>query len=1129
MRPIRHPEWLERTSGTLAYPSDLRFDDALFARILRSPHPCAEVRSIDTRAASQVPGVAAVLTADDLPDQLYPDYGVVDRPALARSLVRHVGQEVAVVAAEDLQAADRALAMIDVQYRLRPAVTSLPEAIVAEAPRVHAARDRNVAKEIDRRYGDPERARASTAYAIRGRYHYGMQAHACMEPHTAWARWCNDAELLELWVGTQGPRNIRNAVATMLELDEEQVRVHRVGVGGDFGSRVRVSDIEVLAGALTLRTGRPVRLQLTREEEFAQTKHRHDFVIDLETGINAQGSLTYRDADVLVESGSYCHAGANELNYATILLAAQHRLVGAHVRGTAYYTNRRPGGSFRGAGGPQAVFAIESQFDELAEQARIDPVELRLRNLNRVGERTITGWEIDNTAVERCLDIARQEIEWDDKRGRRGDGRGVGLAVAAHVSGAHVVSASSRAEATVVIGDDGSVRILSGSSDPGTGESTVLAQICAQELGLDGSGVEVETMDTKRTPYDPGAGASRGTVTTGGAALAASHAAAEELRTLAAEKFGVAPADVELRDGEARADGDAIALGDLVVLSPTARDGELSVHRDYEVPLPIDMDADGFGNLSSTYGFAVHAVEVEVDRDTGQVRVQRVVAVHDSGTIINPAGATGQVTGGVAMALGAALGEQMTWEGGRLANPSYVDYHLPRSADMPPIDVVFVDSPSEHGPYGAKGLAEIALMPTAAALANAVAHATGVRVRELPITPDRILPHWDGAARAARPAPRWRRPSRWWVGFMRWAYPRGLHRLLHRWGTRFARRRQEGVVVRVEVPTTQNEAIAHLGPSVKPIGGGTDVLAGPGPGRAEAPVLVALAHAAPLNQIRETPTGDLVIGASVTLAALEGELGDSDPALVATVRSIASPQLRATATVAGNLCQEKRCGYYRHGFNCYKRGGFTCPCYAVQGDHRYFHAAVGAHRCQATTPSDLAVTLLALDAVVHVAAEGASRELTIPTLYVGPGETALRRDEIITAITVPAEARRRITRFEKLNLGDGGFALVSAAVSLEFGDSRGEGPHGARVVLGGVAPTPMRATQVETYLRGLRIDDVPTDLGCGSWASAADPLPGTAWKLDAATGLVRRTSARLLEDRRSLVRGSTSNDGKVTR
>lgn len=333
-----HPEWAARTDGSTRYTGDLRPANLLVGAILRSPHPHARIVGIDTSAAEHSAGVHAVVTAADLPDRRYIDYGVSDRPALARHEVRFIGHEVAAVAAESTREAQAALGRIRVRYAsLRSAVTCA-EALERDVGlRVDGAG--NVAVSLDRRFGDPQQGTRSAVHRVSGRYRFGSQAHACMEPHTTLADWDPDAQVLHVWTPTQGPRTVQRELAHLLDLQLEQVRIRQIAAGGDFGSRVRPGDIEVLAAALAIKSSRPVRLGLSREDEFAHTKHRHDFTIDLTSTADAHGQLVGRDASVTVENGGFTQAGGNELSYCSLVLASQYRLASAHVTGEAVYTN----------------------------------------------------------------------------------------------------------------------------------------------------------------------------------------------------------------------------------------------------------------------------------------------------------------------------------------------------------------------------------------------------------------------------------------------------------------------------------------------------------------------------------------------------------------------------------------------------------------------------------------------------------------------------------------------------------------------------------------------------------------------------------------------------------------------
>ncbi len=1166
---VRPTGWDERTSGTALYTTDVQLPDTLTARVLRSPHPHADIRSIDTARARSLEGVAAVVTAADFGEQTYLHLGdpFRDRSAMARNRVRFVGEEVAAVAAETEAAAAAALRLIEIDYKPRPA-TLHPPADARGRERSHrpgAARPKrravihdhapdNVAMRITRAYGNLEAARAAADVTVTGTYNYPPAAHVCLEPHSAVARWDPGAERLCLWLSTQAPYFVRKEVAHMLGLRIDQVRTHPVAVGGGFGAKAKAGSHEVIAAALAMRVpGRPVRLVLDRAEEFAATAVRHPFRVELTTGASSDGRLTHREGHIGVDNGAYNHAGPSVAVYATMLAANLYRLEGCETTAELVYTNRQPPASFRGYGNPQMTFAMESQIDELAGQLGIDRIDLRLRNACRDGDVTLTGWRLGTARLAECLERARAEIGWDAKQELAGSGQGVGVAAAIHVSGANAFEHSELSEAAVDVLTDGTARVRFAGSDAGTGQATLLRQIASHELGIAFDDVSATMMDSHNAPLDLGAWSSRGTVWGGHATADASRRAAQILKRAAAEKFGSSASRVRLVDGEARYGADAVSVGDLVALTEQgAASGQISAEGSYLTDVDKMDKQTGRSHFTPAYGICVQAVEVKVDRDTGEVRVTDVVSVHDSGAALNPAAAQGQVTGAVAMGLGAALGEELVYEQGRLVNPSLAEYAAPRAADLPAIRAVLLDGYDSAGPYGAKGLGEIGLVPTPAAVANAVAHATGVRVRDLPITPDKLRGFTRARASplegarpasadraqapaAARPRSVLRRPRLWWTELLRRLYPLGVFWLLDRCGARGTRRRlaapalaPEHTVQPVQRPATVAEtttakavaAASDRGPGDY-IAGGTDLLVAARQGLRSPVHLIDVTSVRSMRRLRQTPDGGLSIGAAVTLEDLRRHVLASDPAegslngdsmLADLLKALATHQIRELATVGGNLLQQKRCSFYRNGFPCYKRGGWKCPCYAVLGDHRFQHAVIGGHRCQAVTPSDLATGLLALGAAALTASPSSgkpTRHLPIGRLYKGPGEPALAPGELLTAVEVSAEARARRAAFEKLAGYSGDFAVCSAAVSLRLADD-GHTVAAARIALGAVAPVPYRARRSERRLIGASLQDTTALAETASaWAVEAHPLPRNAWKVDAASGLLRRTLMRL--------------------
>ena len=981
-----------------------------------------------------MPGVRAVITmADFAPGIRYLHRGgtLSDRPPLADGVVRYVGQEVAAVAADTHAQAQAACRAIKVRYRPQPAPLTPAEALAPRARALHprGSGERNVSMRWNSAWGDVEAGRAAAALSVTGRFVYPSVVHACMEPNTTLAAWDEDSQRVELWTSTQAPWFIAKEVSHLLGIPHDDVVCREVAVGGGFGSKSKASEHEIIAAALSRKARCPVLVTLSRAEEFAANKPRHRFETTLTTHADATGRITLFDAQILTDNGAYNHMGTSVMRVGVITLGSLYRPDGARFDARLVDTATHPGGQFRGYGTPQVSLATESQVDEIAERLGLDPIDLRLRNLADPYTTTLCGYEVTTTRLADCLVAVREELGWATREERRVPGRGWGVAAGTHGSGAYAYDYANRSDAAIDVFDDGHVRVRFGGADAGTGQRTILAQIAAAELGVDLDKVEVLSMDSDATPFELGAWSSRGTHMTGMSVGQAARETAEMLRALAEAKLG--HGDVSLSGGAAHAAGESVPLGDLVRLSDAAVEGVLSHETTYllEGTEPITPGVDT-ANLSPTYAFAAHGAQVDVDVRTGKVTVSDYVAAHDVGRAINPMMVRGQIVGGAVMGLGAALGEEVIREGGRVVNPAYVNYALPRAADLPSVRPVIVEGSDAAGPYGAKSVGEMSIIPPGAAVANAVYDAVGVRIRELPVTPDKVLSALADRSGRRRRFGLWRRPSTWWITMIRVLYPLGLHWSLHRVGRRFGQRVGPGPEVPatpvLTVPATVAEVSRLASRGAVIMGGATDVLTEARLHPRPPAAVVAVSGVADLREIAEDSDGALRVGAAVTLSELADDLAGRGElsAVVAAVGSIASPQIRNAATVAGNLVQAKRCWFFRNGFACYKRSGPANPCYAVLGDHRFQHAAVGGHRCQAVTPSDLGTVLHAFDATVRISRGDSLRDVAIGDFYTGPGETALGLGDVVTAIVIPARARRRIAAFEKLALTGGDFAIA---------------------------------------------------------------------------------------------------------
>jgi CO/xanthine dehydrogenase Mo-binding subunit/CO/xanthine dehydrogenase FAD-binding subunit len=1084
--------------------------------ILRSPYPHAEIVAIDISAAAAMDGVEAVITGDDLDDGTrYQHSGPAhaDRPVLATERVRFVGQEVAAVAACDQPTALRALEAIAVTYRPRGAPLTPQQALKPGAEVLHSrSAGPNLAEDTSGAWGDVEAGRRMSAVTVEGTFKYPRATHVCMERSTTLANWAGHT--LELWTTTQAPYYVAIEVAHTLGIDPQDVICHDISVGGGFGARSKIAEHEVIAALLARRSGQPVRIELTREEEFGTTKTRHRSTVTTRMHATSEGHICLIEGDLLYENGAYNHSGPTVLKVGIKTMGSLYRPDAVTWRARLVDTAVQPGGQFRGYGGPQVAFALESQVDELAGLLSVDPIDLRIANAVAEGSTALCGARIGSNRLVECLEAVRSELDWTLRRGEgRRPARGLGVAAGMHGSGSHVGPGTDESSASVEIDEDGRVQARFGSLDAGTGQRTVCAQVAATELGVAPSEVAVIMGHGPDIPHDAGAWSSRGTHMAGHAVGAAARELAGKLRDLAAAKLGGSADAVVLADGRAVSGERSVELAELVRASETAAGGVLVAEATHHETRMEVFGADNpTPNFSASYTFGAHGAEVEVDESTGRIRVVDYVAAHDVGRAINPGATQGQIIGGVVMALGAVLGEELIHEGGRPVNPAMLNYPLPRAADVPDVRAVLVEGPEEAGPYDAKSAGELPVYPVAAAVANAVHDAVGIRLRDLPFTPDKVLAALDERdGRSTRVRPLWRRPQRWWIAGLRALYPAGLHSLLDRYGTRLARRRPAPAVTDVVLPGDVDSTLNELrgpGPATL-VAGNTDLSLQRRQGLASPVKLIATSEVAELRRIERTPTGGVCVGAGATLSQLISELGDEIPVIADAAGSIASEQVRNAATLGGNLAQAKRCWFFRNGFDCYKRGGPTCPCYAVLGDHRFHHAIVDAHRCQAVTPSDLATVLVALDATVTLRSAAGRRDVPASGLYSGPGEIDFASGEMLAAVTVGAPAIARVSTFRKLALWEGDFAMVSAALSAAVApDDRW---HDVRIVLGAIAPTPCRMTAAERSLEGRAVDAAALRSAvAGELERVAHPLAGNAWKIRASEGIAAQAAERLL-------------------
>jgi CO/xanthine dehydrogenase FAD-binding subunit len=844
-------------------------------------------------------------------------------------------------------------------------------------------------------------------------------------------------------------------------------------------------------------------LSYTREDDISTLRSRHAFTTAMTGYASQDGRILGFDTTVTMDNGAYNMTGPFVMAVALHGLGGLYRPVGVRWDATLVDTATVPGGQMRGLGYPQVAMASEVLVDQLAELQGVDPLEFRLRNANHAGQRTLGGGLIGSSGLTACLAAVREAIQWDAKRRDGTPLRGLGVAAGIHGSGDNGGRVdANRSSAAIDVFADGRVRLRFGSIDIGTHQATALAQIVAEELGVRPEDVEVALADTAETPFELGQWASRGTYFSGHAVRVAASELAARIRALAEAKLGAA---VSLSDGWARSENGDLTIAEVVTASDAFSDGRLT-HQGTYVDHVIRFDPENpvLDDVSGTYTFAAHAVEVEVDPMTGRITVLDYVAAHDVGRAINPSACEGQIIGGAVMGLGAVLGEEIILAGGRVVNPTYLNYALPRAPDLPDVRPILIEGDTDNGPYGAKSVGELPTCLAAPAVLNAVYDAIGIRFDSLPLTPDKVL---EGLRlRDGRPARRfriWRRPGRWQVALVRRAYPWGLQAILQRLGRKVVDRAEPVEIAGVVAPASAEGVRTALAADAAVLGGGTDLHLQRRQGISRHTQLVSLRLASDLAGVDEDREGGLRIGSATTLRDLM-----SDPLVPQVLReaaaTIASAQIREVATVGGNLLQAKRCWFFRNGFDCYKRAGATAPCFAVTGDHRFHHATIDAHRCQATTPSDLGTVLVALDATVEILGPQGRRVTPAAALYSGPGESVVRPDEVLCAVRVPAAARDREAQFRKLALWSGDFAAASVTVSRLRSPSPDH-----RVVLGAMAPVPWRARATEAALDRNEPNDQVLSVLDQELTRHGHPLPGNGWKVDAAVGLLGQALAGL--------------------
>lgn len=732
---------MEKAMGKTTFVSDLVLPNMLYGRILRSPFPHAKILNINTAKARALPGVKAVVTYNDTPGIPFGPR-TEDWTIFAKDKVRFFGDEVAAVAAIDEDTAEKALDLIQVEYEELPFVTDPVEALKPGAPLVHEDRPNNIAAEFRIEAGDVDEALSKSDFVYEDRYQSNQVYQAYLEPMGGIA----DVDIsgrVTLWAGTQIPNMSRMTYAKALGLAPDDIRIIVPDYGGGFGGKFE-TNVHLIAIVLAQKTGRPVRVFNTRYDDFIAGNPRVPMYIDIKIGATEEGLLTGKEVKVIGAAGARVVYAQAIVSTACYRVDSLYRFKNVRATGYTVYTNTVPTGCFRGFGNAQMTFVLESALDTIAEALSIDPAELRKKNAIGPNETSVHGWEIKSCALRECISKATEAASWAEKRKKRKKFKGIGIACCNHVSGNRPFAREFDGGSGIVrIGRDGRVLVFHGESDMGQGQKTAFAQIVAERLGVPLEMVHVAQVDTDISPFGCGSFASRGTVMGGHGVLAAAEDAFRQLAEIVAAKLEANPDDVVCRDGKFFIKGSpdtAIPFKDVADQAATLRHGAPIVGVGfYDPPTVLPDPETKYGNISPVYPFACHIAEVEVDPDTGVVEVTNYVAAHDSGKVVNPMAIEGQIDGGVLQGMGWALMENMVVKDGRLVNPDFLDYLVPTAMDAPRVNKILVEPIDPNGPYGAKGIGEPALNPVTAAISNAIYDATGIRMKELPITPEKIL------------------------------------------------------------------------------------------------------------------------------------------------------------------------------------------------------------------------------------------------------------------------------------------------------------------------------------------------------------------------------------------------------
>ncbi len=754
-RPLPKVDAASKVTGQTVYADDVVLPRMAFAKLLRSPHPHARITRIDVSKAEALPGVLATLVGSELPIP----FGILpvsqDEHALAPDKARFVGDPVAAVAAIDEETAEAAVRLIEVDWDVLPSLMTIEEALARLDARIneHGSHG-NVHKEVSFDFGDVEEGFREADHVREDTFYFEGNNHLALEQHAAVGSYGPDGKLT-VWSSTQTPHYVHKALSKVLEMPPAHVRIIACSNGGGFGGKTDPFGHEIVVAKLSMKTGRPVKITLTREEVFYTHRGRHPVRMWVKTGLKRDGTITAMHFRSALDGGAYGSYGVASLYYTGALQTVTYKIPRYKFEGVRVFTNKPPCGPKRGHGTPQPRFALEAHIDRFCHDLGLDPGEWRLGNTLSPGTITANQMEVRTIGLKACLERVIERSGYRDKRGKLAPGRGIGLAGSAYISGAGLPiywNALPHSGVQIKVDRGGGVTVFCGSTDVGQGSDSVLAYVVAEELGIEVKDIRVVTADTDLTPVDLGSYSSRVTLMTGNAAIQAARRVRDLIVGAAAKKLEV-PADrlrvASRRVFDAADPARGLSFAEAAVLAEAAH-GTLGAVGSYRPPKPAAKWKGSGVGPTPTYSYSAAAVELLADRETGLLRIEKVWIAHDIGRAINPLLVVGQIEGSVYMALGEALMEEQVFRKGRHKIPSMLDYKSPTSADMPPVESILVETLDPEGPYGAKECGQGPLLPVIPAVTNALFDALGVKVDEVPVTPDKVLAALEGRYRSPR-------------------------------------------------------------------------------------------------------------------------------------------------------------------------------------------------------------------------------------------------------------------------------------------------------------------------------------------------------------------------------------------